>query len=223
MCGRFNLIDDQFTRSLLAALEIPQQLETRYNIAPGETVAAIRQTGLGRECRPMRWWLVPRWVSQPGNQYAMFNARMETLAGSRAFREPFRHQRCIIPASSFIEWRPHEGRKQPYLIRARDRALAFAGLWERWERGDSCLYSCTIITTEAVAPLRRLHRRMPVMLSDDGFGSWLDPDIAGEDLLPLLRPALPSALEACPVEPWIGNSRRKQAPVKSGESLWLGP
>ena len=56
--------------------------------------------------------------------------------------------------------------------------FAFAGLWEHWEGADSAaIESCTIITTDANDLLRPLHDRMPVILPEQEYGRWLDPQL----------------------------------------------
>ena len=164
MCGRYNVHDDPWLQTLLRELGIDAQLATRVNVAPAEPVPVVFEEDGRRRMREMRWWLVPSWAPAIDTRYSMFNAKAETLATSKAFRGPLRHRRCILPASSFIEWTLSEGRKQPWLIRAEGAAIAFAGLWDVWEKDGNYLESCTIITTDAAPGLERLHRRMPVML-----------------------------------------------------------
>ena len=63
------------------------------------------------------------------------------------------------------EWKKLKGRKQPYYIRLQDgQPFAFAGLWERWNRGDSPIDSCTILTTDANELVGSIH--------DPGGGTW---------------------------------------------------
>jgi putative SOS response-associated peptidase YedK len=217
MCGRYNIIDDPFTRSLLEGLGIGGRLETRYNIAPTESVPVVRcavESAAGAlELVQMRWWLIPAWVSEPGTRYSMFNARAETLNESRAFRRPFQYQRCILPASSFIEWHQVSGTKEPFLIRAANSALAFAGLWDHWGQGPESILSCCIITTAAVKQFEPVHQRMPVMLAPDVWRRWLDPQVPGSELMPLLLPAVPDTLDVIPIDTAINNSRHKIAPL----------
>ncbi|MBE9397141.1 SOS response-associated peptidase [Pontibacterium sp. N1Y112] len=216
MCGRYNIIDDPYTRALLEILDIHGHLETRYNIAPTERVPVIRQGQAGNELSSMRWWLVPSWVKEPSTRYSMFNARAEGLVESRAFRHSFKRQRCILPASSFIEWHTEDG-KQPYEIRAETGALAFAGLWECWGTGAEQIYSCAMITTDAVSEFRDIHTRMPVMLAPDMFQQWLEPAIDGKALMPFLLPQLPTSLLVVAVDPRINLSRLKEAPEPISE------
>ncbi len=41
----------------------------------------------------------------PGSDQ-VFLARVETAAQKSSFREPWKHRRCIIPATGFYEWQP---------------------------------------------------------------------------------------------------------------------
>ncbi len=209
MCGRYNLVDDPATRALLKELDIDVGIHGRVNIAPTEHAPVIVNGGSGHVLEEMRWWLVPSWASKPDSRYAMFNARAETVHESRAFREPFRKRRALVPASSFIEWQRSGERKLPLLIRAHDAALTFAGIWERWEHGGRVLHSFAIITTDAAPQFRDIHARMPVMLPAPAWETWLDPDAEAESLLGLLRPCLAQDLEVCPVSEKINNARNK--------------
>ena len=121
----------------------------------------------------------------------MINARAETVADKPSFRGAFRKRRCLVPADGFYEWRGAKGAKQPYRILSADGGMfAFAGLWERWDKGGGePLESFTIITTEANGKLAPLHARMPVILDPADFERWLSPDLAANEALDLLRPA----------------------------------
>ncbi|GGO76110.1 DUF159 family protein [Marinobacterium nitratireducens] len=223
MCGRYNINDDPFTGALLDTLGIEERLETRYNIAPTEDVPVIRRHEGRNRLSHMRWWLIPSWVKEPGTRYSMFNARAETLNESPAFRAPFRHQRCILPASSFIEWHSEDGRKQPWLIRPVGRAIAFAGIWDHWGKGEQSILSCCIVTCDAIPGFQHIHNRMPVMLAADQYRRWLDPDSDIESLFPLLHPGLPGEFELWPIDAHINNARHKETPVMTGDRVTLRP
>lgn len=174
MCGRFNVHDDPWLRLLLAELGVSGLPAPRSNIAPTEPVPVAFEQDGGRQLREMRWWLVPSWAPEVGTRYSMFNAKAEKLARSPAFRGPLRHRRCVLPASSFIEWTAEGGRKLPWLFRPADGAIAFAGLWDLWERDGGELASCTIVTTAAALGVDRFHARMPLMLRPGDIDAWLD-------------------------------------------------
>ena len=210
MCGRFNVHDDPWLRQLLRELGVDAALPSRSNIAPTEPVPVVIDNEGQRELHLMRWWLVPSWAPEVSSQYSMFNAKSETLATSRAFKGPLRHRRCILPASSFIEWTAGEGnRRQPWLIRPVEGAIAFAGLWDLWERDGGHLESCTIITTRAAPGIDRLHSRMPVMLRACDFDAWLDVRAGKPDLARIAAAGLPGDFEIAPLLTDVNNARHK--------------
>ena len=223
MCGRYNIHDDPWLQTLLKELGVDVRIPTRVNIAPTEPVPVVFEEEGKRCLREMRWWLVPSWAPEIDQRYSMFNAKAETLATSRAFRGPLRHRRCILPASSFIEWTAADGRRQPWLIRPEHGAIAFAGLWDVWEKEGNCLESCTIITTGSAPGIDRLHDRMPVMLREQDFARWLDVETPLGDPSDILYSRLPHAFVLAPLSPAINNSRHKSeallAPVGEEERV----
>lgn len=166
MCGRFNITDTPGLKGLLDHPGMDLQMpEPRYNIAPTEDILLLHE-GRGD---PARWWLVPSWAKEVSTRYSMFNARVESLTKSTAFRGPFRRQRGVVPMSSFIEWRPESNGKQPWVITNDEQIVAVAALWDVWEGGDTPLLSCTLVTTEAAPEFRPWHNRRPVMLTREEF------------------------------------------------------
>lgn len=118
MCGRFNSEPDA-TLAIASTLGVDVdsvQLPIRYNIAPTEQVGVFATIHDQLVYSTMRWWLVPHWSQGPSGKYAMFNARAETIETSRAYSQPFKAKRCIMPATSFIEWHTTSQGKQPYLM-----------------------------------------------------------------------------------------------------------
>jgi putative SOS response-associated peptidase YedK len=215
MCGRFTLRTPATDLVEVFELLREPELSPRYNIAPTTRVAVVRQVGKARELSLMRWGLVPSWSKDPKSGPPLINARAETIATKRAFRSAFKRRRCLIPADGFYEWQKTDARnKIPHYIRmAKDRPFGFAGLWETWHGADASeLESCTIITTEANDVLRPLHDRMPVILPDEEYATWLDPK--NEDvpaLEELLRPYLAAETSAFPISTLV-NSPRNDSP-----------
>ncbi len=155
----------------------------------------------GRELVMLRWGLIPPWADDPRVGSRSINARSETADSKPMFREPFRHRRCLIVADGFYEWQSVGHVKQPYYIHAADdRPFAFAGLWERWRRGQQMIESCTILTTDVNERLAPLHDRMPVILQPLDYELWLDPAVEEvERLKPLLVPCSDEMLALHPV------------------------
>ena len=209
MCGRFNVIDSPGLQQLLHDLGIDLSLPTRTNIAPTEQVPLVSERDGSRALEQARWWLTPAWAPAVDQKYAMFNARSEGLASSRAFSHPFKSQRALVPMSSFIEWRTEDGVKQPWLITNAQGALAVAALFDVWDKGDEPLLSCTLVTTAAAPSFTDWHARMPVILAPGEWDRWLDnsAQIAVDD--PVFRSELKMDLQLQPLPRSISNARNK--------------
>ncbi len=209
MCGRFNLrATPAEIQEFFDLLRLPDWSWTpRYNIAPSQSHPIIRQGDGSRDCAIARWGLIPSWAKDLKIGYSMINARAETVAEKPSFRTAFKRRRCLIPASGFYEWKKLDAKtKQPYHIHRKDDGLiAFAGLWERWDKGSEPVESFTIITTTANALMSSLHDRMPVILPRDLHAVWLDEEIAPDALQELLQPLEDDSLEAYPVNALVGN------------------
>ena len=209
MCGRFAFYSPAEAVAGLFGAGGASQLKPRYNIAPTQYVAAIRNAeGDGRELVELRWGLVPFWAKDPSIGNRMINARAETVAEKPSFRNAYRKRRCLVLADGFYEWHREGDVKLPYFISlASGEPFAFAGLWESWEsrESDESLQTATIVTTAADEYLSRLHHRMPVVLEPDRAGRWLAGDM---DLLEEVT-ARPSRFQAWPVDRRVNNARNE--------------
>lgn len=213
MCGRFAFYSPAEAAIALFGTEGSLELEPRYNIAPTQDVAAVRESGDGkREAVLLRWGLVPFWAKDPAIGQRMINARAETVAEKPAYRAAYRHRRCLVLADGFYEWHAAADGKTPYFIaRADRRPIAFAGLWEHWQPkdGGEAIESATLITTEANEFMAQLHQRMPVILDPGTADRWLED---GDDGLEFAL-GHPPRLTAWPVDRNVNNPRHE------GESL----
>ena len=203
MCGRYSLIVDASVLAGVFEIDPPRDLKPRFNIAPTQTVPIVRAgREAPREWAEVRWGLVPLWAKDSKIGARMINARGETVAEKPSFRSAVKSRRCLIPADGFYEWVATNGGKRPHFIHFADgRPFAFAGLWERWDKGgDQPLDTCTIITTTPNRLVAGLHDRMPVILAPDVFREWLAPQpLAPDRLQDLLVPCPTAGMEAYPV------------------------
>lgn len=214
MCGRYAVtidpallaveIDAVDEISTVSQSTGPQQLPAipNYNVAPTDPVLTVvarhREPGdvPTRRVRAMRWGLVPTWAKAredgrpQGKGAPLINARAESLTTAATFRVAAQSKRCLVPMDGWYEWRKQEGAKTAFYMNAGDdKRLFAAGLWSVWKPSKDAtpLLSCTIVTADAVGPLREIHDRMPLMLSAESWDRWLDPD---QDLdQRLLQPA----------------------------------
>ena len=125
MCGRFAFYSPSEATAALFGVDASLPVEARYNIAPSQYIAGIREAeDRHRELAMLKW----------------------------SFRAAYRHRRCLVLADGFYEWHRGGDTKVPYYISlASGEPFAFAGLWESWTAKDSgtSIESAALITTAA--------------------------------------------------------------------------
>ncbi len=187
MCGRYSItstLGDLWARFPIRNEDLAYQ--ARFNIAPTDPVLAVinegdRGSGLQEpHAEMLRWGLVPHDAEGTRGAARLINARSETAAGNHAFRSPIQRRRCIIVADGFYEWKKDGKARYPFRFVVDDGSpFGFAGVWDQWcspETGDA-LRTCSILTTEANALVRRIHDRMPVILRPEDEPRWIDATI----------------------------------------------
>ncbi len=210
MCGRFTSLLSPELLAVIYEIFGPPESTPRYNIAPSQPVAIVRQNSSGqRELITVKWGLIPSWAKDPSIGHSLINARGETVAEKPSFRAAFKHRRCIIPASGYYEWVAHGGEKQPWYIKGNeDRLLSLAGLSEHWPSPDgSVIETCSIITTTANELMAPIHDRMPVVLSPESIATWLELSTKPDELKDLLRRCAADILTAYTVSNLVNNPR----------------
>jgi putative SOS response-associated peptidase YedK len=214
MCGRFVLAPTDADFEELFEISAPAELAPRFNIAPSQDVLTVTLVDGARTASFRRWGLVPSWAKETSIGNKLINARAETVAEKPSFRSAYKRRRCLVPMSGFYEWKRDGKAKQPYFIRTRDPLFAVAGLFERWERPNEVVESCTLLTTRANAAVGAIHERMPVIVPRKLFSVWLDPDTTSADDLASVLAAYPAdEMATQPV------SRRVNSPAEDGPEL----
>jgi putative SOS response-associated peptidase YedK len=215
MCGRFARKEEKLLLESRFGCDAPAGVlpAPEYNIAPSQDCPVVTVEGDRRVLGLMRWGLVPAWADDVKIGYRMINARGETVAEKQSFKTLLKKSRCLVPASGFYEWKKlASGGKTPYFIKLKGGGpFAFAGLWTVWHAGrEDELRSFTIITTSANELMSPIHDRMPVILDEKDEARWLDPELVKpEDLLPLLVPYPPDAMECWEVSPYVNSYKNK--------------
>jgi putative SOS response-associated peptidase YedK len=179
MCGRFAFFSPREAIQELFDVECTVDLKPRYNVAPTQQVLAVRKSAKGAvECAELRWGLIPSWAKESAIGNRLINARLETVAEKPAFRAAFRRRRCAVFADGFYEWQPTaQGPKQPWFIHSEGgQPFLMAALWEHWDKGESPLQTCTLLTRAAAGAMKDIHHRMPVILAADTLRPWLDAE-----------------------------------------------
>src|ERR1035437_3334848 len=226
MCGRYTAAKDFSELIKLVGIVMSRVpfFAPRYNIAPTQLAPVIYHERHQPAMKLMRWGLIPSWAKDESVGNAHINARSETLQSRNAFREAFKHRRCLIPADSFYEWQEREGKRQPFRVMLKSgEPFCFAGLWERWIKPPSrdnaetdldeappseTIESFTIITRAANAAIAPLHDRMPVIIAPNHFGWWLkDDDTRSESHIMALERAPDDALKIYPVSDLVNSPK----------------
>ncbi|KZM51501.1 SOS response-associated peptidase [Labrenzia sp. OB1] len=203
MCGRLALTTPPDAVRTFFGYDERPNFPPRYNIAPTQPLAIVRQNlGGKRQFHLVRWGLIPAWSKDPSSFSLLINARAETASQKPSFRSAMRHHRCLVPASGFYEWRRTPEGKQPFWIRPADGGvMAFAGLWDTWSDPDGGdIDTGAILTIRANRMMSQIHDRMPVILKPDVFDTWLDiAHVDRREAEKLLLPVEDSFLVATPV------------------------
>lgn len=215
MCGRFAFYSPSEATAALFGVSESIAVEPRFNIAPTQYIAAVRDNeNKERELVMLRWGLVPFWAKDPAIGNRMINARAETVAEKPSYRNAYKHRRCIVLADGFYEWQRAGDVKTPYYISlASGAAFALAGIWENWtdKASGESLQTTALITTSANDFMAPLHHRMPVILEANTAGEWL---AGSQDMLDDVASITPD-LQAWPVDRRVNNARNQ------GEELIL--
>ena len=104
----------------------------------------------------------------------LINARAETAAERRTFRESVLHRRCVIPAKGFWEWNKS---KEKFSFERPDAQVMFmAGCYDCFDGQERFV----ILTTEANSSVKPVHDRMPLILEQNELEDWVTDDGAAE-------------------------------------------
>lgn len=241
MCGRYaTTVDPALLAVELDAIDetdpdedlLPEEAGPNFNVAPTTKVLTVveRHDRAAPDDDPtlrvrrMRWGLVPHWTKAeapgvPAKGKPLFNARADKATTTPSFRDALKFKRCLVPMDGWYEWLTEadaKGKpvKVPYFMTPADGSRIYmAGLWSVWRDGDRPpLLSCTILTTDSVGDLQRIHDRMPLIMPADSCDRWLDPDHqAPADLLGPPAEDVIGGLEIRPVSQLV-NSVKNNAP-----------
>ena len=183
MCGRYSIYEsmDHYLRELA-----PKQLVIngydlwpieRYNVAPSTRVEIIRPVDGGLSVDKVRWGWSPFWAK--GKRPDPINARVETVATGKFFKQLWPNGRAIAPANGWFEWVKDPAdpkKKQPYYIRLKSQAPMFYGALAQVTPGLEPREDdgFVIITAASDSGMVDIHDRRPVVLTAELAREWVD-------------------------------------------------
>lgn len=153
-------------------------LPPNYSAAPGALVPVVLKDETGRRTvELMRWGLVAPGGGAPVTEiHDIGDPRWPGLVKPA--------HRCLIPANSFSE-----GRARNWFARDETRTpFAFAGVWLPAEAGGRDARGLCAILINSINGLTASEGQqpMPVVLTEDEWGEWLDGD--NEEARSVLKP-----------------------------------
>lgn len=206
MCGAYNVKPNPYMIELAGQLRIPVP-EERLDRRPGTYGQFVYETAEGRHLQDGIWsMLIERKPNasgfRPDPRFSTFNARSRTLRSKVTWKDRFRTQRAIIPASAFHEWTGRKGSKQCYSIAPVDSAIAFAGLYEFWDFDGEVVPAYATITLPPHPRFSHIHdKSIPMMLREEDFDLWLDPSMTNTDAFQnLLNAEINTPLRIVPIK-----------------------
>jgi putative SOS response-associated peptidase YedK len=83
-----------------------------------------------------------------------------------------------VPATAFYEWGTVDNKKVKYLFTVADLRLFYmAALWKKVQTSDEqAHFHFTIITTEPNDEIKKIHNRMPAILTPQSAQKWINND-----------------------------------------------
>jgi putative SOS response-associated peptidase YedK len=209
MCGRFAVTVPGTAIAQTFGIADALGHTPRYNVAPTQTVLAIRSENGVRTGFHARWGLAAPWPTAGRSGAPIVNARAESVASKPYFRAAYQHRRCLVPADGFYEWETRPDGKQPTLFQcAGGVPFALAGLWTDGETGPTC----ALLTTEANTLVGRIHDRMPVIVPPGAWDRWLAAADAPSAGASWFAPYPADAMRARPVSRVV-NAARSEGPA----------
>ncbi len=171
------------------------------HFGPGNTISIVTGDPETRAVRKAIWWLYLQQTPEglrPHRDYFSVNTNYQKLAQ----KAEYRHHRCIVPATAFVE---SQDGKHPHLLEPADGgAMAFGGLYKEWTDRvtGEMITSASIITLAGIKALENIHRKsVPLWLPEDAYEDWLSPNVTDPAALAyLLEPTLQSDLIATPID-----------------------
>ncbi len=211
MCSRYVLSLNSFVLEKQFGWAVEGAFDGSNNIAPSETVIALRQISKDNLVfQTKKWGYNTGWNSGPK---FIINLKSETILEKKFAIHAATHQRCILPANGFIEWITNSDRsKTPVLFERADQQLfGLAGIIFTNNKKEE---ECVVLTTNANECVLKVHDRMPVMINSSHWQEWIEETDANSVFKNLAKPFSAAAMQATSLDPAINNARNKNAIIR---------
>jgi putative SOS response-associated peptidase YedK len=156
-------------------------------VFPGTPILAINNR---HEPEYIHWTI--RDKTWNGKMTTVINAKAENVLKSQMFREAFKRDRVLIPATALFEWQEQpDNTKHRFLIWFAEPLFAFAGIARDCEIKSETTRSGVIITTTPNDVFKKIHnvrQRQAVVIRHQDYERWLNPKTSADELKALMQP-----------------------------------
>lgn len=145
--------------------------EPNYNVIPGATMPIIIPTEDGRDIVQSVWGL-----DVEGEDEMIAEIEHENISKKEKVGKLLKSSPCIIPISGFYKWKESVEDPLPFYLRVISRDVtAVAGVFNVYENKEGrTVHTFAVLTMPANPLVEPLDNRMPVILEEKDFGSWLN-------------------------------------------------
>ena len=160
-------------------------------VCPGTFILAVNNHHRAEDV----WWTIEDYDHR-GVWRRTINAKAENVLSAGMFKDAFRHDRILVPATGIFEWQDLPDKtKKKYEIWFDEPVFALAGLARDCQVKGETVRCGVIMTTRANDVFARIHntkQRQAVVIHKYDHEKWLDPETPFEELKRLMAP-LPDA------------------------------
>ena len=179
MCGRYYIAEEhseaEMQRIINEVNRRNAEVKTSGEIFPTDSVPVV---AVSRSDKPAVFAM--EWGLDAGDGRRVINARSETAAEKPMFSDSMKNRRCLVPATNYFEWEKRGKVRMKHAISADGAGMIWmAGIY-RMEEGRPVF---TILTRQCAEKISFIHDRMPVLLSGNARGAWLDRKIDAAEIL----------------------------------------
>lgn len=132
MRGRYNLeFDEEFYGRYRLVNRLP--VKPNYNVSPSQIMPVVIAHS-PNTMEYMLWGLIPFWEEKKDNPFRLINVRDDTITTKPWAHKYLQFQRCLVPATGFIEWKRESKQKIPYRFKLKkQKYFSFAGLYSSYQ------------------------------------------------------------------------------------------
>lgn len=214
MCGRLSLRTSG--GKIVEGLDVAIPAMDRFAISPYKTSekgeGVIVRLGVDGKL----YASIAKWGFLPDNirdtKWRQHIARAEGKSGEgieamRMYGSAFRKQRCLVIIDGFFEWQEAKPYKQPYFVPRKDgKPFVLAGIWaSRTDENGQLEENFAVISVDPNDQLKDIHKRMPVILEQRDYMTWVNPKTEVTALKALCKPYPNPILAAYTVSTKVNN------------------